>query len=249
IDFVPCHTFNDVFEKVSHKEVQYGIIPIENSFTGQVYQNFDLLLEHDLWITGETQVRVVHNLIAHPGAAFDEIKKVYSHPQGLGQCQKFLLEHPHIEQVPAYDTAGSVQIIKEEGLRDAAAIASRNAAEFYGMNILKEEIEDIKQNYTRFLVLNKDRIIPERADKTSIVYTLKNVPGILFRSLSVFALRDIGLSKIESRPLHGKPWQYYFYLDIEDCIENERCINAINHLKEITDFLKILGSYEHGLEE
>lgn len=243
VDLVPCNAFDDVFDAVTTGRVTAGMIPIENSLTGSIHRNYDLLLKYDLWIVGETQVRVMHNLIVHPGIRFEEIKRIYSHPQGLSQCEKFLAQFPSIELIPAYDTAGSVQLIREKGWKDAGAIASRQAAEFYSMEIIKEGIEDIAENFTRFLLLKKDRFVPQGANKTSIVFSTENVPGALFKTLSVFALRDIGLSKIESRPLHGKPWQYLFYLDIEDNIENERCRNAINHLQEITNFFKVLGCY------
>ena len=241
---LPCHSFDEVFKKVRNGDVSAGVLPIENSLTGPIYRNYDLQLKHKVWIVGETQVRVKHNLIAHHGSGIKDIKRVYSHPQGIIQCEKYLSKYPHIEQIPAYDTAGSVRIIKENGWKDAAAIASRYAAEIYEMNILKEGIEDIEENYTRFIVVQKKKHITKDANKTSIVFSTENIPGILFKCLSVFALRDIGLSRIESRPLHGKPWEYFFYIDIEDKIDNERCKNAINHLKENSDFLKVLGSYK-----
>ncbi|MFC1493237.1 prephenate dehydratase [candidate division KSB1 bacterium] len=240
---VPCRIFEDVFEKVSNGEAEAGVLPIENSFTGAVYQNYDLLLKSQLWISGETHIRIKHNLIAHPGAKIEDIKKVYSHPQGLGQCRKFLNKYPGIEQMAAGNTAESVQLIKENGWKDAAAIASKNAADYYEMEIIGEGIEDIEENYTRFLILTKERNVPEGADKTSIVYSVNNTPGALYKSLSVFALRDIGLSKIESRPLHGKPWEYFFYIDIDESIVNKNCSNALNHLREIADYFKVLGSY------
>ena len=249
VELEPCRSFDDVFEKVTGGEATSGIVPIENSLTGSIHRNYDLLLKYDLWIAGETHVRVVHNLIAHPGVKIEEIKRVYSHPQGLSQCEKFLSAYPHFEQVSAYDTAGSVQLIKKNGWRDAAAIASSRAAEWYEMEILRKGIEDNVENFTRFLVLIKNRETPNGADKTSIVFSTEDIPGALFKSLSVFALRDLSLSKLESRPLHGKPWEYFFYLDIEDNIDNERCKNAINHLRETANLLKILGCYRRGLEE
>ena len=246
---LPCHSFDDVFDKVRNGDVSAGVLPIENSLTGPIYRNYDLQLKHKVWIIGETQVRIKHNLIAHHGTGIKDIKRVYSHPQGIFQCENFLSKYPNMEQIPAYDTAGSVQIIKENGWKDAAAIASRYAAELYGMNILKEDIEDIKDNYTRFIIIQKKKYIAKDANKTSIVFSTENIPGILFKCLSVFALRDIGMSKIESRPLHGKPWEYFFYIDIEDKIDNERCKKAISHLKEIADFLKVLGSYKRWEED
>ncbi len=246
VDLLPCHSFDDVFDEVIGGAAGAGVLPIENSLTGSIHRNYDLLLKYNVWIVGETYVRVMHSLIVHPGTELGQIKRVYSHPQGLSQCEKFLAQFPQWELVPAYDTAGSVQIIKETGNKDAAAIASRHAAEFYGMSVLKEGIEDIEENFTRFIVIRKDKEIFPDADMTSIVFSTSNVPGALFKTLSVFALRDIGLSKIESRPLHGKPWQYFFYLDIEDNIENRRCERAIAHLQEITDFFKVLGCYRRG---
>ena len=247
VDLKPLHSFDDVFEQVTAQEVNAGVLPIENSLTGAIHRNYDLLLKNDLWIVGETQVRVIHNLIAHPGTKIEDLKQVYSHPQGLAQCEKFLSKHPEIENFPAYDTAGSVQMIKEKKLLHAAAIASKRAAEYYGMEIIEEGIEDFEENYTRFIVLEKNHSIAKDANKTSIVFSMENNPGSLFKCLSVFALRDISLSKIESRPLYGKPWQYFFYLDIEENVENERCKNAINHIQEITDFFKVLGCYRNGL--
>jgi len=247
VTVVPCHSFRDVFEAVETGKVDLGCIPIENSRTGSIHQNFDLLLTQNLWIVGETQIRVIHNFIVNKGITLNEIKMVYSHPQGLQQCENFLSQFPQIEQVPTYDTAGSVKMIKEKKILNAAAIASSEAAEYYDMDILQKGIEDVRENYTRFYFLSREKKMAPDANKTSIVFATRNVPGILFKSLSVFALRDIGLSKIESRPVHGKPWEYYFYLDIEDNIEHEACKNAINHLKEIATYTKILGCFKDGL--
>ncbi len=247
IDLLPLYSFDDVFEKVNKGEVTSGIVPIENSFTGPIYHNYDLLLENELWICGETHIRINHQLIAHPGVKFEDIKKVYSHPQGISQCQAFLKNNPQVEQIPSYDTAGSVQIIRDNKWMDSAAIASKYAAEFYKMAVLKDGIEDIEQNRTRFLILKKNKDVSEKANKTSIVFSMDNTPGSLFKCLGVFALRDIGLSRIESRPLRGKPWQYFFYIDIEDSIKNERCLKAMDHLQEMTNYFKILGSYPEGL--
>ncbi|RME42342.1 MAG: bifunctional chorismate mutase/prephenate dehydratase, partial [Chloroflexi bacterium] len=153
---------------------------------------------------------------------------------------------PDIERISTYDTAGSVALINAGGLKDAAAIASRRAAQVHGMEILKEGIEDNPENYTRFLILARESIEPPLPAKTSIVFATKNVPGVLFKALSVFALRDIDLTKIESRPLKGKPWEYLFYLDFAGSMAEERCRNAINHLQEIATYLRILGSYPRG---
>jgi prephenate dehydratase len=246
IEFVPSYSFDDVFDVVETGKADRGVIPIENSLTGSIHRNYDLLLRNNLWIMGETKIRIVHNLIVNKGVKFEDIKRIYSHPQGLSQCEKFLNKYSQIEKSPAFDTAGSVKMIKEQKMFDAGAVASRKSAIYYDMVILEEGIEDIDENYTRFLMLLKSKEVPKSANKTSIVFSTENIPGILFKSLSVFALRDINLSKIESRPVLGKPWEYFFYLDIEENLNNERCINAINHLKEIASYLKILGCYPKG---
>jgi prephenate dehydratase len=246
IEPAPCESFDEVFACVAAGDCQHGIVAIENSLAGSIHRNYDLLLEHDLSIVGEHYLRIVHCLIAHPGVTLSDIRRVYSHPQALAQCERTLDWLPGIERISTYDTAGSVALIKNEGLHDAAAIASRRAAQVHGMEILKEGIEDNPENYTRFLVLARDPLEPSLPAKTSIVFATRNVPGVLFKSLSVFALRDIDLTKIESRPLKGKPWEYFFYLDFVGSMSEEHCRNAINHLKEIASFLRILGSYRRA---
>ncbi len=243
IEPVPCETFDEVFARVEDEDCERGLVAIENSLAGSIHRNYDLLLEHDLSIVGEQYLRIVHCLIAHPNTKLGDIRQVYSHPQALAQCEDTLDWLPEIERISTYDTAGSVELIKREGLKNAAAIASRRAAQVHEMEILKEGIEDNPENYTRFLVLAREPIEPRPPAKTSIVFATKNVPGVLFKSLSVFALRDIDLTKIESRPLKGKPWEYFFYLDFEGSMSEERSRNAINHLQEIASFLRILGSY------
>jgi prephenate dehydratase len=245
----PVEEFEDVFSAVSRGKVQQGIIPMENSLTGSIHQNYDQILESDLFITGEIFLRVSHFLIANHGVKPHNIKRVFSHPQGLAQCQKYLKKMPSAERIPVSNTAVAVQKIKDGHLLDAAAIASLQAAIDYDMNVLAENIEDNKANITRFLVLAKKMSLPKRSSKelkTSVVFSLKNIPGALFRSLSVFALRDIDLLKIESRPVHGKPFQYMFYLDFAGGCTQESQKNALNHLKEVTVFCRMLGSYERG---
>jgi len=242
VDTVPCESFDVVFESVASGECESALIPIENSLAGSIHQNYDLLLRNDLYIVGEYLLRVRHCLITAPGVTMPEIKKAMSHPQALGQCAGYLRSH-RIKPETVYDTAGSVKLLKESGARDTAAIASRRAAELYGMQILEEGIEDNTENYTRFLVISKAAVKPEGEAKTSIVFTLKNQPGALFKALSVFALRDIDLTKIESRPLQGTPWDYLFYIDFIGATHEETVRKALDHLGEYALTLRVLGSY------
>jgi prephenate dehydratase len=209
---------------------------------GSIHQNYDLLLRHDLNIVGEYPLRVQHCLISLPSVKKEEITKVISHPQALGQCAAYLRQLG-VKVESTYDTAGSVKMLKESGARDTAAIASRRAAEIYGMQILEEGVEDSSENFTRFLAITKKAITPEGEAKTSIVFTLKNQPGALFKALSVFALRDIDLTKIESRPLQGKPWEYLFYIDFIGATQEETVRKALDHLSEYALMLRVLGSY------
>ena len=254
IDVRPYPRFEDVFRALDQKKVQAAVIPIENTLHGSVHENYDHLLHFDLPIVGETSVRIVHNLIAPPGVKFGQIRRVFSHPVALNQCLDFFASHPQFEKVPFYDTAGSVKMMMAEGLTDAASIASSVAAEIYGARILRRSIEDDRQNFTRFFALRRPADIRRtvvRARKgaqwkTSVVFSTRNVPGSLFRSLSAFALRDLNLAKIESRPLRGKPWEYLFYLDFIGQVDDPVCRNALGHLQELADLLRVLGCYPRG---
>jgi len=243
VETLPCTSFDEVFDSVVAGMCQAGLIPIENSLAGSIHQNYDLFLRHDLHIVGEYFLRVQHCLIALPGVTKADLKKVISHPQALGQCAAYL-RGLGVKPESVYDTAGSVKMLKESGARDTAAIASRRAAEIYGMQILEEGIEDNPENYTRFLAISKTAAEgPDGDAKTSIVFTLKNQPGSLFKCLSVFALRDIDLTKIESRPLQGKPWEYLFYIDLIGAAQDETVRKALDHLAEYALMLRVLGSY------
>ena len=242
VETVPCESFDAMFDSVVAGKSSAALAPIENSLAGSIHQNYDLLLRHDLHIVGEYFLRVQHCLIAMPGVKKEDIKKAISHPQALGQCAGYLRSHG-IKAEQVYDTAGSVKMIKESGALDVAAIASRRAAELYGMQILEEGIEDNPENFTRFLAIQREAIIPEGESKTSIVFTLKNVPGALFKALSVFALRDLDLTKIESRPLQGKPWEYLFYIDFIGSQHDDTAKRALDHLGEYAMTLRVLGSY------
>jgi prephenate dehydratase len=254
VKVLPCQRFEDVFRNLSEKKVQAAVVAIENTLHGSVHENYDHLLHHDLPIVAETSVRIVHNLIAKPGVKFRDIRRAFSHPVALNQCLNFFSEHPQIEKVPFYDTAGSVKMIMEEGLADAGGIASALAAPNYGATILKRSIEDDRRNFTRFFLLRRPefaRTFPVKTNsrthwKTSVVFTTRNVPGALFRSLSAFALRDLNLAKIESRPLRGKPWEYLFYLDFFGHIDDPVSQNALRHLREVADFCRVLGCYPRG---
>jgi len=242
----PCETFAATFRSVASGKGKYCLVPIENTLAGSVYENYDLLLENDLHIVAEVNLRIVHNLIAFPGVTLKNLRQVYSHPVALAQCSKFFLRRPKVERIPFYDTAGAVKMLLERRLRAAAAIASRTAAHVYGGRILATHLEDHHENYTRFLLLSKENTVSKKANKVSIVFSTRNVPGALYRCLSVFALRDIDLTKMESRPLRGRPWEYFFYLDFVGNVREERCRNALAHLGEVTNFLRVLGCYERA---
>lgn len=253
-EVVPCPSFERVFETVESGAVDGGVVPIENSLHGSVHANYDLLREHDLRITAELHLRIRHHLLAVPGTHLADIQSVQSHPQALGQCRAFLKEHlPAASLVPAYDTAGAAKDLAASGRKDTAAIASESAAREYGLEMLASGIESNPNNYTRFLALRRrggetidaaSSGDTRTATKTSLLYVPgHNIPGVLFKSLAVFALRDIDLFKIESRPLVGTPGKYIFYLDLAGSTEDETVANAIGHLEEIAAFVKVLGSY------
>jgi prephenate dehydratase len=257
---VPCARSAEVFERIERGSVA-AVIPIENSLAGTVAEHADLLLSHDVFIHGEFLLRIAHNIIAAPGVKLNALRKVLSHPVALDQCRDFFRHHPRIESVPFYDTAGSVKHVVTNRIPESAAIASRRAAREYSGKVLQAGVEDDKRNFTRFFLIRKSgasstisarknrnaapayqRLIPRRANKTSIAFKVKNVPGALFKSLSVFALRDISLSKIESRPLRGRPWEYVFYVDFLRG-DDEAARNALHHLSEVAEFVKVLGIY------
>lgn len=248
IDPLPCESFETVFDRVTAGEAEQGIVPVENSLAGSIHRNYDLLLRYDLTIVGEVQLRIAHQLMVLPGVKKADIRTIYSHPQALAQCEQSITTHfPNVLRQPTYDTAGSAKMLREENIRDGAAIASTRAVEIYEMEILHADLEDNPENYTRFLVIARQPVIPTGKAKTSIVFSMPNVPGALFKSMAVFALRDIDLTKIESRPLQGKRWQYFFYLDFAGSQHDTRCQNALNNLSEITEYVRILGSYPRGV--
>lgn len=250
IQLVPCETFDQMFAAVEAKDADYCLAPLENSLFGSVYQNYDLLLKHDFQIVGETTLRIVHNLIVAPETNLEDVRLVYSHPVALGQCRNFLHANPVMKPVVAYDTAGSVKLIMQSREAGAAAIASVSAAEVYGAKVVVPGIEDDPQNFTRFSLLARAEDAashppPEiTGAKTSIVIALENKTGSLYRAMAVFALRDLDLTKIESRPLIGRPWEYSFYLDFMGHTAETRVQNALNHLAEFASNVKVLGCYQ-----
>jgi len=253
---VPCARSAEVFDRLEGESVGGAVIPIENTLAGTVPEHADLMLTRGVFIQGEYLLRIVHNVIAAPGVLLGALQRVLSHPVALDQCRDFFRRHPKIEAVPFYDTAGSVKHVIANHLKDAAGIAGRQAAREYSGSIVQSGIEDDKNNFTRFFLIRKlgraagrkqgsadyHRLIPRGANKTSIVFQVKNVPGALFKSLSVFALRDISLSKIESRPMRGRPWEYVFYVDFLRA-DDEPARNALRHLGEVAEFVKVLGIY------
>ncbi len=246
----PRQRFEDVFEALRDGDADAAVIPIENTLHGSVHENYDHLLQFDFRIVAETNVRIVHNLIAAPGVRFKDVKRAFSHPVALNQCLDFFKSNPQIQREPFYDTAGSVKMVMSEGLKDAAAIASAVSAEIYGAKILKRSIEDDRQNFTRFFLLRRVDQAPlvlnmqgKKGWKTSLVFTIRNQPGSLFKALSAFALRELSMIKIESRPLRGKPWEYLFYVDFLGNTDEERVQRALSHLQELADMLRVLGCY------
>ena len=241
---VACAASVDVFERAVSGTVSCAVIPIENSLAGSVAEHLDLLLASKVFIQREFRLRIEHNLIAAPGVKRADVTRVFSHPVALDQCRDFFRHRRKIEAVPFYDTAGAVKHVVGNQLQHAAAIAGRQAAAEYGGRILQRGLEDDKQNFTRFFLISRKRRVMPGANKTSVAFSMKNMPGVLFRALSVFALRDLDLCKIESRPVRGRPWEYHFYVDVlHQRHQTEAVGHALRHLREICHFVKVLGTY------
>lgn len=254
-DAVPCSSLAAVFELVVGSEVDAAVVPIENSQAGSINETYDLLLRYDLWIFGETVSHIHHCLLALPDAELQDIQEVYSHPQALAQCDEFL-RSLKVSIVPYYDTAGSAKMIREMKLVRAAAVASRRAAEIYGLKVLAEDIESNPSNYTRFIVIGQkgsqflsdwqSSLDAGDGYKTSLVFATRNVPGALYHSLGAFAIREINLTKLESRPSRQRPWEYVFYVDFEGHVDEGRCREAMEDLRARCTFVKVLGAYPKG---
>ena len=248
VEMVPRENFEDVFLAVTKGVCDSGLIPIENSLAGSIHQNYDLLLRYTLHITGEYTLRVRHCLIGFPDADISSITKVISHPQALGQCAASLRKRG-LKTEAVYDTAGSVKLLQVSGDRTCAAIASRRAAELYGMRILQEDFEDNLENYTRFLEIMPQPRAFQGSARTSIVFTVKNEPGALYKALNAFASRAIDLSKIESRPLVDKTWDYLFYIDFTGAVGTEAVDSALEELGKSALLLRVLGCYPRFNDE
>jgi len=245
-ELFPRKSFQNVFDSLESDKVDFAVVPIENSIEGSVNETYDLLLQTNMIVVfGEIYQRIRHCLIVNPKTYQSKITSVYSHPQALAQCRNYL-QKKNFDSVPTYDTAGAVKVIKEKGLLNAAAIASRRAAELYNMKILEESIEDKKNNFTRFLVLSKVKSEPTGHDGTSIIFSVRHVPGALFGILEEFANRGINLTKIESRPTKEVPWEYNFYVDFEGHSSDQTIKELMQTIKKKTSFVKILGSYKRG---
>jgi len=238
----PNPTFDGAFQAVASGKAERALIPFENSLAGSVHENYDRLSASPLHIIGETQLRIRQCLIARPGSTLAVIRRVASHPVALAQCRKFFAEHPGVEAIATYDTAGSVMDLLRDGPATQGAIGPALAASLYGGQILMESIEDDPENYTRFLLLAREAVQADKASKTSIVFTTKNVPGALHQALGAFASRGADLAKIESRPLKGRPWEYSFYLDVLGDPAGA-VAQAIEELRGVAHEVRILGSY------
>jgi len=242
IDFLPCIHLRDVFQAVLGDKVGFGVVPVENSQAGTLAETYDLLLAYPLNIFAEVILKVSHCLMALPGENLTSIRTIYSHPQALAQCEEFLTKLK-VQVVPSYDTAGSAKMIKEKELKGCAAVASRRAADIYALAVVAPEIETNINNYTRFFAISKEKARPALKNKTSLVFATENVPGALYKVLGIFAVRNINLTKLESRPSKSKPWEYVFYTDFEGHIDSKVYREAITELEQVTTFVRVLGSY------
>jgi len=243
ITAVPMKTFNDIFHAVETGTCQYGVIPLENSLSGSIHENFDLLQAYDLNIIGEITIRIQHALIALENVSKDEITKILAPPPAFFQCKNFLDQYPHIERVPVTATSSAVKQVKASGDAHAAAIGSAMAAKIFNMKVLAPSIEDNPRNYTRFAIIAKKISPHKKVGKTSIIFSTGNQPGALFEVLKVFSCAHINLVKLESRPMLGKPWEYMFYADLEADIKRPELSEVMEKLQEKTENLRILGRY------
>ena len=253
VKVLPCHSFKDAFDAISSGKAEFGVIPVENALGGTVYDPLDLIKTHsELKVVGETEIRVVHNLIGFPGTDIKDIKKVYSHPQAIAQCKEFLeREMPYAEAIPFFDTAGAVGFVKDGGDKSVAAIAGSPAALYHGMEIIRQGIETNPSNYTRFYVLTREENVEafikgRKKEKASFLFNVSDEPGALMKVLEILYQRGLNMQKLESRPIPGKPWEYTFYVDaiIPDFNEfDETC----REIAASSVGFRLLGVYENGI--
>ena len=241
--FIPFRSFRELFDGVENSTVDLAVVPIENSTEGSVNETYDLLVEKPLYAIGEIYQKIHHCLIIDKNSSPDEISVVYSHPQALAQCRKYI-QKKHLESIPMYDTAGSVKFIKETHNTSAAAIASKHAAQIYDMKVVEEDIEDNSNNFTRFLIISKSYDMKADDNKISVIFSIPHAPGSLYSILQEFALRNINLTRIESRPTKNIPWEYYFFVDLEGNVNDDKISASLLSVKSATIFFKLLGSYK-----
>jgi prephenate dehydratase len=245
-DHRPLNSIRKVFEAVEVGRVDYGLVPMDNSQAGSINETYDLFLKHGLHLVGETVVRIDHCLLALPGTAIDDLTEVISHPMAIAQSEEFL-NALDLKIRAEYDTAGSAKRIVEDKLTTTAAIASRRAAQLYGLDVLAEKIQTYPDNYTRFGVLSRAHEPLGEPNKSSLVFGVGHVAGSLYRCLGAFAERHLSLSKLESRPRAGRPWEYVFYVDVEMPAGSPAMIEALTEVSEHATFTRLLGTYASGL--
>ena len=244
IETLSCHSFRDVFEALAKGKIQYGVLPIENSTSGSINDVYDLLREYEFYIVGEKCLRVEHNLLAVEGAEISDIREVYSHLQGLIQCSTFLSQYPKWKQIPYFDTAGSAEYVAKEGLKSKACIAGKKAASVYGLSVISRDIQDNRNNSTRFVIISKEKLDIKNADKISIVFSVPHRPGTLYGILRHFAEGNCNLMKIESRPLEDKAWEYFFYVDFNGNVNEEGIKGILADVEKECSYLRLLGNYK-----
>ena len=242
----PFPSIRTVFESVEVGRASWGLVPMDNSQAGSINETYDLFLRHGLHLVGETVVRVDHCLLALPGSAIDDLREVISHPQAIAQCEEFL-SALEVDVRAEYNTAGAAKRIADGQLRNVAAIASRRAAELYGLEVLAERIQTFPDNYTRFGALSRDPAPLAEPDKSSFVFGVGHVAGSLYRCLGAFAERHLNLTKLESRPRPGRPWEYVFYADVDAAADAPEMVDALAALSEHATFTRLLGTYTAAL--
>jgi chorismate mutase/prephenate dehydratase len=245
-DVTPCNVieFEDLFKALRDNEIDYGVLPIENSSTGGISEVYDLLRKYGFYITGERCVKVDHNLLGIKGAKIENITEVYSHPQALQQSSEFFKAYPEMKLIPYSNTASSAKLVKDENSKEKAAVASKKAAQLYNLDIIRSNINYNKNNYTRFAIIGRNLEVNSSSNKISIVISVAHKPGSLCRTLSHFAKNNLNMSKIESRPIVDKPWEYFFYIDFEGNLNDAVVRETIECLKKDSIYFKLLGNYE-----